>query len=135
MSEQPDFDFSLATFFVVEDDKTSQLFASKILKKLGVSMMSFASNGAEALDQIDDAEIPADVMLVDLHMPEMDGVEFLRNLADRGFPNRIILLSAADEITTQTAESLAAYRGLNILGRIAKPLTIEGLRDILIQPE
>jgi len=131
MPAQPEFNLSSTTFLIVEDDKTTQMFTSKILAKFGAKHVSIASNGAEALDQIDNSQITTDVLLVDLHMPEMDGVEFLRNLADREYLNRIILLSAADELTAEVAEALAAYRGLNIVGRISKPLTPNALRDIL----
>ena len=133
MSDNSKFDFSAHGFFIVEDEKFSQHVASKILSGLGAKSISFASNGIEALEQLGDPSKISDILLVDLNMPEMNGVEFLRNLASMEFTNPIILLSGADELTVQVAETLASYRGLNILGRISKPLTTDNLREMLMK--
>ncbi len=135
MATIPETEFSSFSFLIVEDEDFSRQMAVKILSRLGIEDISYASNGIEALAQLDNTGSSADVLLVDLNMPEMNGVEFLRNLASRECSNSIILLSGVDELTVQVAETLASYRGLNILGRISKPLSVDNLSEVLAKAE
>jgi DNA-binding NarL/FixJ family response regulator len=54
-----------------------------------------AANGAEAVDLAE--ALKPDVILMDLHMPGMDGVSAIRQLAERGLPSRILVLTTYDQ--------------------------------------
>ena len=92
------------------------------------------ADGIEALAYIDDSPSP-DVMLVDINMPKMGGAELLRHLAERNYPGAIILVSGTDKDTITVAEGLANYRGLKVLGHIAKPMTPNALSSLLAKLE
>ena len=68
----------MAHILIVEDETSLNEAYSIILKKEGYSI-SNAFNGVQALEAIKQTE--PDLILLDLRMPQMDGVEFLRNLA------------------------------------------------------
>lgn len=65
------------TIMLVEDNKMNQLVAGKFLKKWGMKYV-IAENGKEAVDLIKKDDF--DLILMDLHMPEMDGYEATRQI-------------------------------------------------------
>ncbi len=82
-----------------------------------------ANDGASALERLDEAAV--DVIVCDLNMPGMDGIEFLRHLADRGSHPALILLSGEDKSVLKTATQLGQAHGLRVLGAVPKPVTRE----------
>ncbi len=69
--------FKDAKVLVAEDNVTNQILIQEILKQLGIKPV-IAKNGIEALKEL--AEKDYDVVLMDWHMPEMDGVEAVKIL-------------------------------------------------------
>ncbi len=62
---------------VVDDSSTMRLMISRVLAQAGFSVTQ-ASNGKEALEKLDGA--PVDLMITDLNMPVMDGLELIREV-------------------------------------------------------
>lgn len=78
------------------------------------------------------------VILLDLVMPEMDGIEILRLLGERNCKARIILMSGINIRVIETAKKLAESLGLSVIGHLQKPFPINNLQDLLsanIAPE
>lgn len=77
-------------------------------KTADIEIIGEAVDGREALDLV--KNIPADVMLLDIGMPEMDGIRVLRELNKYQFPIRVLALSAHDsnQYILSTLESGAA---------------------------
>ncbi|MBT6363713.1 MAG: response regulator, partial [Rhodospirillaceae bacterium] len=69
------------SFLVIDDEPFVQKLAVRILGIMGATDIETASNGVEALANIDNAATQPDVLLVDLNMPDMGGAELLRHLA------------------------------------------------------
>ena len=108
---------------VVDDDELMLDLAVSSLETLGFSRIVATLSGAEGLQKLD--KYGADVVLCDLNMPEMDGVEFLRHLSTRHYDGAILLMSGEDKRILRTAESLAKAHGLRVLGAVEKPLSAE----------
>lgn len=69
-----------------------------------------------------------ELMICDLAMPDMDGIEFLQAAAVQGFSGRVIVLSALEDGVRDAATELARALGLQVAGAFRKPLAIEQLR-------
>ncbi len=119
------------SFLLVDDDSFIQEVNTNVLKKLGAINIATASNGVEALDILDSNSKEPDIMLIDIRMPEMDGVELMQHLSKRDFGGAIILVSGIDELTVSVAEGMAKMRNLNVLGCINKPLKLDSLSEVL----
>jgi CheY-like chemotaxis protein len=111
-------------FLVVEDDPVLQLLTPRMLQTLGYASR-IATNGIDAIDAC--REEAPDVVLMDVQMPRMDGLEATRRLRELqrvgelpGFP--IIVLSAH-----HTAAERTACFDAGVDGFVTKPLMIAKL--------
>lgn len=122
------------TFLVAEDDPVQSWALSVMLKKLGASKIIEVADGIEALAVFQDsAREPIDIALIDLNMPNMDGMELIRHLAKGDYNASIILVTAHDRALLFSVETMTKAYGINLLGTIEKPPTPERLQDLLKQ--
>ena len=112
---------------IVDDSSSMRAVIKKTLAAAGfsVSMSLEASNGREALELLH--QQPVDVVLSDLHMPEMDGLELLRTLQKEGRVPPCFILVTTEGRKDRLKEAL----GLGARGYVSKPFHPEGLRKIL----
>ena len=118
-------------FLVIEDDVSMQLLICHILKKLGANHVKVVDNGQMAIEMLTQEKINFNVIICDLYMPVMDGIQFLRHAANLELPGAIILLSGVDKSILQSAYQLAQAHGLNIVGAISKPIQFNTFEKIL----
>jgi CheY-like chemotaxis protein len=119
------------TILVAEDNEINALLARALLARLGHRPM-VASNGAAALEAWAAARAagtPLDLVLMDLHMPESDGIEATRRIraAEAGGPRTPIIALTADALSEDRAACIEA--GMD--GFLTKPLDRERLADVL----
>jgi EAL domain-containing protein (putative c-di-GMP-specific phosphodiesterase class I)/DNA-binding SARP family transcriptional activator/FixJ family two-component response regulator len=115
---------------VVEDHDFQRRTAVQLLRGLGVGTIGEAADGDAALAAIARSG-PPDVIVCDLEMPGMDGVEFIRLLAERDLASALIISSAMEPGVVHAVEALAESYGLRLLGAIEKPLTARRLAELL----
>jgi CheY-like chemotaxis protein len=117
----------MAVILIVEDYPVTQRVLSLTLKNNGHEAV-VAANGLEALERL--AETPFDLALVDIAMPEMDGIELLRHLRDdaryQSLP--IIMLTASGQ---DDDRSMALSMGAN--GFLTKPASSRELIETVTQ--
>ena len=109
---------------VVDDSATMRMLIRTILKKTfpGVTVTE-AVNGADAVEKLKDAE--ADLMLTDLMMPEMDGVELIRWVRGKYGGELPIII-----ITTESEEKERELGGsLGVEEYITKPIKSRELKE------
>lgn len=73
-------------------------------------------------------ELDPDVIILDVIMPRIDGIELLRFLADERARARILIFATADRRMMELAVNLGRAYGLKIIGIISKPIRVEELR-------
>jgi CheY-like chemotaxis protein len=110
----------------VDDDPVNLLAMDHMLQVLGHSAVGVPC-GADALERLR-AEC-FDLMLCDIHMPEMDGVALLRRVRTLSAEARAMpVVAVTADVMTRAAN---AYRELGFAGAIAKPLLIPALTHVL----
>jgi len=120
----------MAHILVVEDDQLLSQAYHLILEYEGHSVR-VAANGQEALDMVD--ELEPDIILLDLLMPEMTGLEFLKKFRQpKKHPHTtvVILSNLGDEAEIQKSLELGAYK--YIVKAQATPLQLSLLVNNLI---
>lgn len=118
---------------VLDDEPFMLKLLSHMLNKLEFSLVTTCDNGRGALEWIDCPSSQPDLILLDLNMPEMDGVEFVRHLVERCYVGSLILVSGEDERMLQTAEKLVQVHKIPVLGHLHKPVNPEALSALLEQ--
>lgn len=133
--------------FIVDDEPPARNRLHDLLRdcneQLALDVVGEAGNGQEALDKLQ--ETPADVVLLDIRMPQMDGIELAQHLLKLPKPPVIIFTTAYDTYAIKAFELHAIDYLLKPirLGRLfdaltrareAVPVRIEVLRDLLTEP-
>jgi EAL domain-containing protein (putative c-di-GMP-specific phosphodiesterase class I)/CheY-like chemotaxis protein len=119
------------TVMVVEDHGFQRRMALRLLAELGVKEVLEAAEGNEALALLTAREEVPDVLLVDLDLPGMDGIEFIGHVAQRNLARTVALVSALDQALLTTVQGMARAYGLRVLGAVEKPLTVSKLAGLL----
>jgi EAL domain-containing protein (putative c-di-GMP-specific phosphodiesterase class I)/CheY-like chemotaxis protein len=118
-------------FLVVEDHDFQRRVLVRILENLGAQTVYQATDGLSALEILQDPARPVDIVISDLDMPGMDGMEFVRNLGETGVNVSIILASALDRKLLASIQTMSEAYGINLLGVIEKPITPEKLLPLI----
>lgn len=112
------------SFLVVDDSATMRQLINMTLKKMGCSSVTDAENGAIALQKLSAGAF--DIVLTDIDMPEMNGLEFIEKARSQYTSLPIVILSThGDEVTRDKGLQLGANDYLT------KPLSGSKLVDVL----
>ncbi|MES2824383.1 MAG: EAL domain-containing response regulator [Pseudomonadota bacterium] len=116
---------------IADDSITQQQYAQQLCTELGLVTIYTETNGVKALKVLQENVI--DVVLVDLEMPVMDGVELIHAIAHHKLSTNVIILSAKDPILISSVGTMAEAEGLTVLGTFKKPLHLDLLQCSLLQ--
>jgi EAL domain-containing protein (putative c-di-GMP-specific phosphodiesterase class I)/CheY-like chemotaxis protein len=124
---------SLADLHVmlVEDHGFQRRLGLSLLADLGLTKLHDAAGGDAALVLLRSMERVPDVILVDLDMPGMDGVEFIGHIAKEKLARSIAVVSAMDPALMHAVHVMAQASGLLVLGSVEKPLSHGKLTSLL----
>jgi EAL domain-containing protein (putative c-di-GMP-specific phosphodiesterase class I) len=110
-------------FLVVEDHEFQRNVIGQMLRSLGATTVYSAADGRAALDVVRDPDRPLDIVITDLSMPGMDGMELIRHLSESGAHVSVIVASAlGPELLASIGNMARAYK-VRLLGVIGKPPT------------
>jgi CheY-like chemotaxis protein len=114
----------MLNILLVEDDEVDVMNVRRAFKKNNIcNPLWVAGNGLEGLEMLRESDMPKDrrLILLDLNMPKMNGIEFLRQLREdpehRLTP--VVVLTTSDD----ERDRVNAY-DLNVSGYILKPVTL-----------
>lgn len=116
---------------VVDDDEFLRDLMSEMLNQLGVTVVHQAGNGREALAVLDELAQPPEFLICDIYMPDMDGIEFVAELARLHYAGGLVLLSGVNPETLQLARDIAVGEGIQLAGAFVKPVRPEVLAQAL----
>ncbi|MBG9390618.1 response regulator [Caenimonas aquaedulcis] len=122
------------SFLVVEDLKVQLDATDRLLRDLGAADVEGVTSGMAALKRLRDPRLGAQVMLLDVAMPDMDGIELLQALKssrEDDPPTAVIINTACVPELLDAVELLAREYHPRVLGSITKPLTAAKLAPLL----
>ncbi len=119
-----------AVFLVAEDHQFNQIFILKLLKRLGGTQCQLVTNGQDALDAFEDKNF--DMILMDYHMPKMNGYEATRAIRekekDKGIAQPVPIIAMTADAMQGTREECLAV-GMNEY--ISKPIDEDEFRRVM----
>lgn len=117
---------------LVDDDPFVLKVLSAQLRTFGPANMDLVchTSGCAALNLLEH-DRRVDIVVCDLQMPELDGVEFVRHLVRLDYAGNLVFVSGENSRTRQAVEQLARARGLHVLATLGKPVTTASLIELL----
>ena len=109
---------------VADDSRFMRKIIRKTLEKMGVEVVAEASNGREAIECVE--KYRPNLVILDINMPEMDGLEALKHIASSGVKPKVIVLTAVNQ---QWAKEEA--KNLGVVGFIPKPFKPQQLVEVV----
>jgi len=116
---------------VVDDESQLLKVMERMLTSMGCSAVETFDRGELALARLETDAAPPGLILLDLNMPRMDGVEFIRGLVDRAYRGHLIIVSGEDERVLQSVKQLVRAHGISELGHLVKPVRPAALEALL----
>jgi EAL domain-containing protein (putative c-di-GMP-specific phosphodiesterase class I) len=110
---------------VVDDSEVQRLFITELCREMGVGEVLQAVDGFEAIAGLE-SNPQIEVIILDLEMPGMDGVQVLHELARLRLSTSVVLVSARETSLLSVVESVGLHLGLRLLGVLQKPVVGEG---------
>ena len=119
---------TMPRLLIVDDEPDVAEFLAEVGRQCGYEVAKVC-----ALQEIQQglAERPPQVVTLDLQMPNLDGVQLLRYLAEQKVAAGILLISGTDSRVRNTSLRLGKELGLNMLGTLQKPVHIKELETLL----
>lgn len=118
-------------FLVIDDEPFVLKLLSQQLSSLGFERVVAMEHPRDALAMLELDPESFDMVFLDLQMPGMDGVEFVRHLVRIQYSGGLVLISGEDQRILHTLEKLAnAYR-LQVLGALHKPVSLDQLKKVI----
>jgi len=114
----------MSRILVVDDDRTTRHFLTRVLKSAGYSV-STASDGTLALRQL--RRLTFDLILLDIWMPEMNGLELLSRVPDQPSPPKVIIMTSDD-----TPETMLGTIRRRAYRYVVKPVHPEELLEFVL---
>ncbi len=120
-----DFEYKNVHVLLVDDEPFMIKLVDRLLKELGVGLVTTASDGAEGLEKLTKllgSRHPVDIVVCDLEMPNMNGLEFVKHVRSGSAEVQsmlpiVILTGHADE------ETVLKAGGLKVSGYVVKPVS------------
>jgi len=114
---------SWQSVLIIDDDPTQIAILSAYFAGMRIEQIYGAGNAAKALSILQEHKDQIDLVVSDLQMPEMDGLEFFRHLSATKYKGQIAIVSGVQEMLLEHASRLAKMHNLKLIGHIQKPIS------------
>ncbi len=113
---------------VIDDERDIGEFIRTVATEMGFDVKVTAS--ADEFQKAYKSFNPTHIML-DIVMPDIDGIELLRYLAANGCQAKVLVMSGYSEKYLDSAQKLSHAYGLRNIDRLTKPIRLAKLREVL----
>jgi two-component system, chemotaxis family, chemotaxis protein CheY len=119
---------------VIDDSKAIRIILRRLLAELGFEVVE-AADGREALQRLGASESPFDLALVDWNMPEMNGLEFVREVRGRqGHQDLTMVMVTTETEAGQVVRALAAGANEYIMKPFSRDVLVDKLSMLGLVP-
>lgn len=118
-------------FLVAEDHEFQRGMIIRTLQRLGAAEVQGFAEGAEALEAARSLQQPGAILMLDLGMPTLDGIDIARIAGEERLAVTVVLLSAQPDDVLLLQVEKARAGGAQVLGAIGKPLTAAKLAPLI----
>jgi len=115
--------------YLLDNEPDMLTLLADVVEMAGLEPRIFTS-GCAFFEQIDEVEAGS-LLVLDLFMPNMDGIEVMRQLSERPNPPALILISGHDAGVLHSAEELGRAHNLTILAALPKPVSVVKFQQML----
>jgi EAL domain-containing protein (putative c-di-GMP-specific phosphodiesterase class I)/FixJ family two-component response regulator len=115
-------DPSTMGILLLDDDPFMLKLLTVMLAQLGCTRVAAYGSGENALQRVTETAGLIDLIFLDINMPGMDGVEFIRRLVECRYGGSVILVSGENSRILESVEKLLEAHQLIALGRLQKPV-------------
>ncbi len=116
---------------IVDDDPIQRAVLKQIFLTHGSPTVETAADGRNSISIIEREIDPFDLIVLDLVMPEYDGIRLISYLEGQNVKTRLLVVSGLPEDVVRMSNSLAEASGLTSIGSLQKPLQLEDLLAII----
>lgn len=124
-------DVSALNVLLIDDDTFTLEIINSMLQDLGVKNIAMAENGNQAVDIFKKMTSKPNLIICDIYMPDMDGVEVAIFMAQEHYVGGIIFLTGNDPLMLHATEKLSESKGLNLIDVIEKPIYKKTLSSVI----
>jgi CheY-like chemotaxis protein len=118
------------SILVIDDDKICNFLTVNAFKKAGIEgVINVVINGLEALKKLKEDKIFPDLILLDINMPIMDGISFLKSYQNEGFEGRSKIVIYTSSIREVDKNSALQFK--DVFKFVNKPLSNKKLKDLI----
>ena len=122
---------SIKKIMVVDDSQAILLIMQAILSELGLTNVTCCNEAKQALQAVKRSVQPYDAIFTDLNMPDMDGMELIRQLGEMKFSGAVAIISEMDKKIIDLAANLARQCNARLIGNITKPVQLSEVQRLL----
>jgi EAL domain-containing protein (putative c-di-GMP-specific phosphodiesterase class I)/ActR/RegA family two-component response regulator len=112
---------------IVDDSALQRSHAASLCRRAGIDLIYEAGNGIEALELLSMLVLAPGVMILDLEMPGMDGVELIQQLHQRNMALPVIIVSGREQALIDSIATMTRSMGFHVPGAMRKPLLARDL--------
>jgi len=119
---------AIESLLIVDDSAVQRQHTATLARECNIGLIYEAGNGNEALELLAMLTLPPSLLIIDLEMPGMDGVELIQQLEQRGIDIPIIVASSREGALINSVETMTQALGLSVLAALQKPLGLAQLK-------
>ncbi|MBW3695079.1 EAL domain-containing protein [Vibrio sp. T187] len=116
---------------VIDDSPAILMVMQSMLQELGYTNIVTSSNPSQALSHIKQHPEKYSAVFTDLNMPEIDGMEVIKQLGEMNYPGGVCIISDMDHRVIGLAANIARQHRVHLIGNLAKPIDLKGLEKSL----
>ena len=118
-----------STVYILDDEPQLVELLSKIIELTGLKPLGY-TRASQFFEQVSTFE-QASILVLDLNMPEIDGIEVMRRLSSMDSSPALILMSGHDASVLHSAEKLGHAHNLEIIASLNKPILLDDFKKII----